>query len=150
MILPSVAGPSINRLPITTRAISPTPHFLDTLAKDMVRTFAPGKCILFGEHAVVYGHPAVAVAIDAGVEVELTESDSWTIEGMPFQSERTTSFHILNDVFDYGGSPLKIEIESGLFFSRWIGIFCSPIECYGGSCTSNQRVPIQGGFNKIG
>ena len=33
----------------------------------MPSAFAPGKCILFGEHAVVFGHPAVAVAIDQGV-----------------------------------------------------------------------------------
>ena len=88
----------------------------------MVKAFAPGKCILFGEHAVVYGHPAVAVAIDSGVEVELTESDSWTIEGMPFHSEKHPHIsHILNDVFDYGGRPLKIAIESGLFSAAGLG-----------------------------
>ena len=46
----------------------------------MATAFAPGKCILFGEHAVVYGHPAVAVAIDAGVEVKLETSDKWEIK----------------------------------------------------------------------
>ncbi|MEC8998446.1 MAG: galactokinase family protein, partial [Candidatus Thermoplasmatota archaeon] len=40
----------------------------------MASAFAPGKCILFGEHAVVYGHPAVAVAIDQGVRVSVEES----------------------------------------------------------------------------
>ena len=88
----------------------------------MVTAFAPGKCILFGEHAVVYGHPAVAVAIDSGVEVELTESDSWTIEGMPFHSEKHPHIsHILNDIFEYGGRPLKIAIESGLFSAAGLG-----------------------------
>ena len=88
----------------------------------MVRAFAPGKCILFGEHAVVYGHPAVAVAIDSGVEIELTESDSWTIEGMPFHSEKHPHIsHILDDVFNYDGKPLKINIESGLFPAAGLG-----------------------------
>jgi mevalonate kinase len=33
--------------------------------------FAPGKLILMGEHAVVYGHPALAIAIDRGMTVDL-------------------------------------------------------------------------------
>ncbi len=32
---------------------------------------APGKLILFGEHAVVYGHPAVAAAVDRGTTARL-------------------------------------------------------------------------------
>ena len=43
----------------------------------MVRVSAPGKCILFGEHAVVYGKPAVAVAIDSRMTIEIQDSDSW-------------------------------------------------------------------------
>ena len=109
-------------LAIATTIHLPNPHFLDALAKGMVRAFAPGKCILFGEHAVVYGHPAVAVAIDSGVEVELTESNSWTIEGLPFLSERHPHIsHILNDVFDYDGEPLKIAIKSDLFSAAGLG-----------------------------
>jgi mevalonate kinase len=38
----------------------------------VVEHHAHGKVILLGEHAVVYGHPALAGAIDGGVTVETT------------------------------------------------------------------------------
>lgn len=40
-----------------------------------VQAFAPGKLILLGEHAVVYGHPAVAIAVDRGTTVHLSHLD---------------------------------------------------------------------------
>ncbi len=42
---------------------------------------APGKCILFGEHAVVYGQPAVAVAIEQRLSVSMTPAASWSVDG---------------------------------------------------------------------
>jgi mevalonate kinase len=88
----------------------------------MVRAFAPGKCILFGEHAVVYGHPAVAVAIEAGVEVRLEESERWVLDGMNFEPSRHPHIkHIITNVFEYDGSPLKIDINSTLFPAAGLG-----------------------------
>lgn len=88
----------------------------------MVTAFAPGKCILFGEHAVVYGQPAVAVSIDAGVEVTISESSRWILEGMSFeQSKHPHISYIINDVFQYTGRPLKIDIRSGLFSAAGLG-----------------------------
>lgn len=40
--------------------------------------FAPGKIILSGEHAVVQGHLAIAVAVDRGTTVTLTPHDGPT------------------------------------------------------------------------
>ncbi len=39
--------------------------------RDQATGTAPGKLILAGEHAVVYGHPAVAVAVNRGTTVQL-------------------------------------------------------------------------------
>ena len=39
-----------------------------------VTSFAPGKVILSGEHSVVYGHPAIAMAINLGVSITLRDS----------------------------------------------------------------------------
>jgi len=41
----------------------------------MVTSSAPGKVYLFGEHAVVYGEPAVPCAIERRVHVTATEID---------------------------------------------------------------------------
>jgi mevalonate kinase len=41
----------------------------------MIRGTAYGKVILFGEHAVVYGVPALAVGIDRGAWAEAAETE---------------------------------------------------------------------------
>jgi len=88
----------------------------------MPSAFAPGKCILFGEHAVVFGHPAVAVAIDQGVKVSIEESGVWKLEGSPFEPSRHPHIsHIIRNIFQYSGPPLDIEVDSSLFSAAGMG-----------------------------
>ncbi|MDP6906152.1 MAG: mevalonate kinase, partial [Candidatus Thalassarchaeaceae archaeon] len=85
---------------------------------------APGKCILFGEHAVVYGQPAVAVAIDARVKVEIEKSTSgWSIDGMKFDKNRHPHIDSIRKRLwsNDGGPPLDINVSSELFGAAGLG-----------------------------
>ncbi|MFL5249434.1 MAG: mevalonate kinase [Myxococcales bacterium] len=44
-----------------------------------IRASAPGKVLLLGEHAVVYGHAALAAGLGRGVRIEVTEAAETTI-----------------------------------------------------------------------
>ena len=95
----------------------------------MVTAFAPGKCILFGEHAVVYGHPAVAVSIDSGIEITVEECERWEINNRHntngfelFDSNKHPHIqHIIKNVFNYEGKPLRINVQSNLFSGAGLG-----------------------------
>ena len=118
----------------------------------MVISSAPGKCILFGEHAVVYGQPAVAVAIDARIRVIIEESESgWLIDGMQFEKHRHPHLDaILKRVWvGSGGRPLSVKIESDLFGAAGLGssaAICSAVAAgllhIGG--TKADELPLSG------
>ena len=82
---------------------------------------APGKVILFGEHAVVYGKPAVAVAINRRTTVTLEDSGEMRIDipslGISFTGESGTP---AGGILDYimralelyhDGSPLRVRVD---------------------------------------
>jgi mevalonate kinase len=90
----------------------------------MVVASAPGKCILFGEHAVVYGQPAVAVAIDARVRVTLDATESgWSIDGMVFDKHRHPHMDAVRKQVwtERGGAPLAMAVDSELFGAAGLG-----------------------------
>ncbi|MFQ3317877.1 MAG: mevalonate kinase [Candidatus Poseidoniaceae archaeon] len=86
-----------------------------------VTASAPGKCILFGEHAVVYGQPAVAVAIEQRISVSLetlgSSSESWKIDGMKFDPKRHPHVQALRNRLwqpQQGAPNLKIRINGDI------------------------------------
>ena len=87
----------------------------------MVQASAPGKCILFGEHAVVYGQPAVAVAIDQRMNINLELSNDWRIDGMTFHPERHPHVEALKQRLWNGGPPLSIKITGDIPAASGLG-----------------------------
>lgn len=86
-----------------------------------VTASAPGKCILFGEHAVVYGQPAVAVAIEQRISVKIetlaSGTETWKIDGMEFNPKRHPHVQALRHrIWQSGqGAPnLSIQISGDI------------------------------------
>ena len=83
---------------------------------EFVTASAPGKCILFGEHAVVYGHPAVAVAIDQRISVKIQPSPNnlWLLDGSRLNMNRNPHIKGLIEKLwpkKFGAPPLSIHIK---------------------------------------
>jgi mevalonate kinase len=54
----------------------------------MITTSAPSKIILFGEHAVVYGEPAIAVALNLRTRVKIQRGEEFRINGYPLRERQ--------------------------------------------------------------
>lgn len=79
----------------------------------MLRCSAPGKLILFGEHAVVFGEPALATAINLRTHVSGRYSSEPKINGRPLAEERDSYVRTaMNNIWT--GEPLDLTIKSDL------------------------------------
>ena len=74
---------------------------------------APGKLILFGEHAVVFGEPALSTAIDLRAEVYARPHTEWLADGRPMDHPR---YAYVKAAVEKAGatSPLWLEVRSAL------------------------------------
>src|SRR5437879_9805051 len=72
---------------------------------------APGKLILFGEHAVVFGEPALSTAINLRAEVYARPHTEWLVDGASLEESR---FRYVKAAVAKAkpDSPLWIEIRS--------------------------------------
>lgn len=79
---------------------------------------APGKVILFGEHAVVYGHPALAASTDQRTSVEVDCcGGEFTVNGFRIH-DRFHSYLLtaVKEIWEGSGrtDPVRIQTEGGV------------------------------------
>ncbi|MCU0862071.1 MAG: mevalonate kinase, partial [Methanomassiliicoccales archaeon] len=78
----------------------------------MVTTSAPGKVILLGEHAVVFGQPAIAVAVDMRLRCRARPGTSFVMNGAPLSPSHP---YVQGCIEGYWtGDPLEVETHSDI------------------------------------
>lgn len=80
----------------------------------IVRASAPGKVILLGEHAVVYGHPALAAALARRVHVELSPGDELRIELRAPEGPLTPPAELgkaVSEMAARAGAPARLSVR---------------------------------------
>ena len=77
----------------------------------MTKCSAPGKMILLGEHAVVFGKPALALAIDLRITSAVKQSDQYSVNGHPMKKKHHAYISASLDEA-WNGPPIDIETDS--------------------------------------
>lgn len=79
----------------------------------MVVTSAPGKVILLGEHAVVFGQPAIALAVDMRLRCHVRKHATFILNGMPLSEKGHPYVHCALTKH-WTGDPLIVETHSDI------------------------------------
>lgn len=106
--------------------------------KTQVKVSAPGKIILSGEHAVVYGYPAILCAVDRRLQIELRGKKPQT-KKKAFDYKKSGLKNIPDLLKTKFGSDFELKIDSEI-----------PIGCGMGSSAAFSVAVIAGLTNFVG
>jgi len=123
-----------------------------------VETFAPGKVVLFGEHATVYGYPGITAALDIGLKVRISNDPDgprflkphykqvFPVSSSDLDVRRfSKAVELALATYDLQSEPIAIEVESDLVPGMGLGssatfstALCKALSKYKGEKLPNQ------------
>ena len=106
----------------------------------MVIASAPGKFILLGEHAVVYGKPAVAIAIDKRFACSMTYGTENTLNGRPVNFDKHP--YIQHMLQKHGMERVAVDTVSDIPAGSGLGSSAALSVSFSAAIRALKEVPI--------
>lgn len=103
-------------------------------------TSAPGKFVVLGEHAVVYGKPALALAMDMRFTMRARLNSDFRVNGAP-AAGYNTSPHMVYLSELHGNTPMSVYIEGRVPSGSGLGSSAALSAAYAAAVRALKHLP---------